>query len=121
MCFGGGRSGRPDPRQLEAEQETNNLLGGEFRPGLDNFNDSVRKNAEKMGYSISTPDQNNPDTFTATKGVTSGGRSLPVSSVFDVTPGKYTYSKNYGNSLGVKQLATGVPVPSGSSQYKVVR
>lgn len=126
MCFGGGRSGRPDPRQLEAEQETNDLLGGEFRPGLDNFNDSVRRNAEKMGYAITTPDQNNPDTFTASKGVDTSGapramRSLPVSSVFEVTPGKYTYKKNYVGSLGVGNLATGSPVPSKPSQYQVIR
>lgn len=119
MCFGGGQSGKPNPRQVEAEQETNNLLGGEFRPGLDNFNDSVRRNAEKMGYQITTPDMNNPDTFTASKGT--GVRGLPVSSVFEVTPGKYVYRKNYMGSLGSANLATGIPVPSSPRQYEVVR
>lgn len=114
MCSGGG--GGPDPRQVEAQSESDRLLGGAFKPGLEQFNDAVRRNAESLGYKVETPDINNPDAFTASK---SGGN---VSSLFDVTPKNYTLTQRYRTSSVMGDPTTGAVIPLlGSQQYKVIR
>jgi len=109
MCFGGGSS--PDPRQIEANSEYNRLVGGPFKPGLEQFNDAVRRNAEALGYEVKTPDINDPNSFTATK--QQNGR---LSSLFAVNPKQTSLTNTYGNPYdGLRTGARAV------STYQVIR